>query len=172
MTLLLVVLTLLPAIALTPEPILAAIVMHAVSHTLRLSVFKPYFFWRRDRFVIIAAVVSVLLLGVLDGLLAAIAVSLIMLLRRLAESSVTVLGRLADSHDFVSKAAHPQAQSIVGMLILRPDTALFFANADRILAQARRIIRAAGERVHVVVLSLEESPDFDNTAPPCRPPSR
>ncbi len=164
LTLLVVVLTLLPMVALTPEPILAAIVMHAVSHTLRLSVFKTYFFWRRDRFVIVAAVVSVLLLGVLDGLLAAIAVSLVMLLRRLAESSVTVLGRLAHSHDFVSKAVHLEAQSIPGMLILRPDTALFFANADRILAQARRAISAAGERVHIVILSLEESPDLDSTA--------
>ncbi len=164
LTLLVVVLTLLPMIALTPEPILAAVVIHAVSHTLRLSVFKTYFFWRRDRFVILAAVVSVLLLGVMDGLLAAIAVSLVMLLRRLAESSVTVLGRLGDSHDFVSKAVHLDAQSIPGMLILRPDTALFFANADRILAQARRIIRAAGERVHIVILSLEESPDLDSTA--------
>ena len=164
LTLLIVVLTLLPAIALTPEPILAAIVMHAVSHTLRLSVFKPYFFWRRDRFVIVAAVVSVLLFGVLDGLLAAIAVSLLMLLRRLAESSVTVLGRLSNTHDFVSKAAHPEALSVPGMLILRPDTALFFANADRILAQSRRAISAAGERIHIVILSLEESPDLDSTA--------
>lgn len=164
LTLLVVVLTLLPAIALTPEPILAAIVMHAVSHTLRLSVFKTTFFWRRDRFVIVAAVVSVLLLGVLDGLLAAIAVSLVMLLRRLAESSVSVLGRLGDSHDFVSMAVHVDAQSIPGILILRPDTALFFANADRILAQVRRAIGAAGERVHIVILSLEESPDLDSTA--------
>ena len=164
LTLLVVVLTLLPMIALTPEPILAAVVMHAVSHTLRLSVFKTYFFWRRDRFVIVAAVVSVLLLGVLHGLLAAIAVSLVMLLRRLAESSVTVLGRLGDSHDFVSKAVHLDAQSIPGMLILRPDTALFFANAERILAQARRAIGAAGEHVHTVVLSLEESPDLDSTS--------
>ena len=163
-TLLIVVMTLLPAIALTPEPILAAIVMHAVSHTLKLSVFQPYFFWRRDRFVIVAAVVSVLLFGVLDGLLAAIAVSLLMLLRRLAESSVTVLGRLSNTHDFVSEAVHPEALSVPGILILRPDTALFFANAERILSQSRRLISAAGERVHIVILSLEESPDLDSTA--------
>ena len=162
--LLIVVLTLLPVVALTPEPILAAIVMHAVSHTLRLSVFKPYFFWRRDRFVVIASVLCVLLLGVLHGLLAAIAVSLLMLLKRLAESSVTVLGRLADGHDFVSLAAHPQAQSIPGVLILRPDAALFFANADRMLAQARRAISAANQRVHIIILSLEESPNLDSTA--------
>ncbi|MDP9108374.1 MAG: SulP family inorganic anion transporter, partial [Pseudomonadota bacterium] len=164
LTLLAIVLTLLPAIALTPEPVLAAIVIHAVSHTLRPAVFKPYFRWRRDRIVIFGAVLAVLMLGVLDGLLAAIALSLLMLLRRLAESTVSVLGRLGAGHDFVSLRAHPEAQPIPGMLILRPETALFFANADRILAQARRDIDAAGDQIGVVILSLEESPDLDSTA--------
>lgn len=163
-TLLTIVLTLLPAIALTPEPVLAAIVMHAVSHTLRPAVFRPYFNWKRDRVVIFAAVAAVLLLGVLDGLLAAIAVSLLMLLRRLAESSVAVLGRLRGGHDFVSMKDHPDAQPVPGMLILRPDTALFFANADRILTQVRRDIGSAGDSARVVILSLEESPDLDSTA--------
>ena len=164
LTLLGIVLTLLPAIALTPEPVLAAIVMHAVSHTLRPLVFRPYFNWRRDRTVIVAAVVAVLTLGVLDGLLAAVAVSLLMLLKRLAESSVSVLGRLGSGHDFVSMKAHPEARPVPGMLILRPETALFFANADRILAQARRDIAAADCGARVVILSLEESPDLDSTA--------
>ena len=54
-----IVLTLLPSIALTPEPVLAAIVIHAVHHTLNPMIFRPYFQWRRDRLVVIA----VLLLG-------------------------------------------------------------------------------------------------------------
>ena len=81
LTLLAIVLTLLPAIALTPEPVLAAIVMHAVSHTLRPAVFKPYFTWQRDRTVIVAAVLAVLAFGVLDGLLAAVGFSVVMLLK-------------------------------------------------------------------------------------------
>jgi len=163
-TLLIIVLTLLPSIALTPEPVLAAIVVYAVSHTLRPAVFKPYFTLHRDRLVIIAAVLAVLLLGVLDGLLLAIAVSLVMLLRRLSESSVTILGQLNHGHDFVSRTLHPEAQAVAGILILRPDTGLFFANAERVLAQVRNYITAAGDEVHTVILSLEESPDLDSSS--------
>ncbi len=159
-----IVLTMLPAIALTPEPVLAAIVIHAVSHTLRPAAFRPAFTLHRDRLVIVASVVAVLSFGVLDGLLAAVAVSLLMLLRRLSESTVSILGRLGHSHDFVSKVAHPEAQEIHGILILRPETWLFFANADRILAQARRYVKAAGLDVHTVILSLEESPDLDSSS--------
>jgi len=144
--LLIVVLTLLPSIALLPEPVLAAIVVHAVSHTLRPAVF------------------AVLALGVMDGLLAAIAVSLVMMLRRMSESSVTVLGQLDHGHDFVSRALHPQARAVGNLLILRPETALFFANAERILAQIRNYIAAAGETVSTVIISLEESPDLDSSS--------
>ncbi|MDY7579976.1 SulP family inorganic anion transporter [Herbaspirillum sp. RTI4] len=163
-TLFLIVLTMLPAIALTPNPVLAAIVIHAVGHTLRPAVFRPYFLWHRDRLLIVASVLGVLLLGVLDGLLAAIAVSLLMQLRRLSESSVTVLGRLNQGHDFVSKTLHPDAQAIAGMLILRPETSIFFANAERVLGQVRGLMEAAGESVHTLVLSLEESPDLDSSS--------
>lgn len=163
LTLLVLVLTALPLTAMTPKPILAAIVIYAVSHTLRPSVFRPYFLWHRDRLLIALAFLAVLVLGVLDGLLAAIAVSLLMLLRRLAASSVTVLGRLGAGHDFVSLAMYPAAHSAPGLIILRPDAALFFANAERVLTQARHVIEASDSSCHAVVLSLEESPDLDGS---------
>lgn len=159
-----IVVTMLPAISLTPEPVLAAVVIHAVSHTLHPAVFRSAFVLHRDRLVTVAAVIAVLVFGVLEGLLAAIAFSLVMLLRRLAESSVTTLGRLGSGHDFVSIATHPEAQTIGEILILRPDTGLFFANADRILAQARRQLTAAADDAHTLILSLEESPDLDSSS--------
>ena len=154
----------LPEIAWTPEPVLAAIVIHAVSHSLRPAVFRPYFSWRRDRLVAIAAIVAVLWLGVLDGLLAAIAISVVMLLRRFSESTICTLGRLGDGHDFVNIADHPDAKPVPGLLVLRPDEPLFFANAERILTQVRRRIIEAGRDVHAVVLSLEETIDLDGTS--------
>jgi MFS superfamily sulfate permease-like transporter len=160
-----IVLTMLPWVALTPEPVLAAIVIHAVSHTLTPAVFRPYFRWHRDRLVIIASVLAVLALGVLDGLLAAIGVSLFMTLRRFSESRISTLGRLsADSHDFVSIQLHPDARPIAGILILRPDEPLFFANVERILSQARQRVLDAGASFHTLILSLEESPDLDSSS--------
>jgi SulP family sulfate permease len=106
---------------------------------------------------------------VLNGLLVAIAFSLAMLLRQLATPRLSVLGRLSDSHDFVDIAQHPQAQPPSGMMILRPEEPLFFANAEPMLALARQRCRsrsaaAALHPVSCVVLSLEESPDLDSTA--------
>jgi sulfate permease, SulP family len=152
----------LPWIERIPRPVLAAIVIHAVSKSLRVAMFRPYFRWQRDRLVVFAAVIAVLLLGVLNGLLAAIAFSLAMLLRSLASPGITELGR-SGAHDFVSIRRFPGAVRIPGMLILRPDAPLFFANADPLLGRAREDVLAAAQ-VDCVVLSLEESPDLDSTS--------
>jgi high affinity sulfate transporter 1 len=161
---LLIVLTMLPLVALTPEPVLAAIVIHAVSHTLNPNMFRPYFRWRRDRIVVVAAVFGVLSLGVLDGLLAAVVVSLLMMLRRFSESRMSILGRLGDGHDFVSIELHPEARPVAGILIVRPEEPLFFANVERILNQIRHQVRHAEDTIHTVILSLEETPDLDSSS--------
>jgi high affinity sulfate transporter 1 len=160
-----IVLTLLPYIELTPEPVLAAIVINAVSHTLNPGALKLYFRWRRDRLVAVAAVAAVLLLGILDGLLAAVGVSLLMTLRDLSVPKVSVLGRLGRGHDFVNMAAHPDAHQLSGLLIVRPEEPLFFANVDRMFAFVMRHVGKAGHgALHTVILSLEESPDLDGTS--------
>lgn len=161
LVILVIVLTLLPMISLTPEPVLAAIVIHAVGHTLNPSVFKPYLQWRRDRIVVVIAVLAVLWLGVLDGLLAGIAVSLAMMLRRMAELKLSVLGQLNDGHDYVSIRIHPEAKQIPGILIVRPETPLFFANVDRMLGALRHCL-ADDEAATFIILSLEETPDLDS----------
>jgi len=151
----------LPWIELTPEPVLAAVVIHAVSHTLALDVFRPYFAWRRDRLSVVAAAVAVVALGVLDGLLAGIAVSLAMTLRGLSEPRMSELGRRRDGHDYLA-LQHDGVAKVPGVLILRPEAPLFFANVERMLGEMRQ--RIADNAPRAFVLSLEETPDLDGTS--------
>lgn len=157
-----VVLTSLPLMADMPEPVLGAIVVHAVGHMLRPAVFTPYFTWHRDRALALAAVAAVLWLGVLDGLLVSIGASLFMTLRGLAQARVTVLGRFADSHDFVDIGHSPRARPEPGMLILRPEAPLFFGNVESLMEQVCREL-ARHPDARTLILSLEESPNLDGT---------
>ena len=160
---LLVVVTLLPEISRTPEPVLAAIVIYAVSHSLQLGVFRPYFLLRRDRLVVVTSALCVLAFGVLDGLLAGIVLSLIMMLRSWSRSSVSRLGRMGSGHDFVSMTTHQEATPIAGVLILRPEAPLFFANVVRILHEVLQALEAQSD-VRTLIISMEESPDLDSTS--------
>jgi sulfate permease, SulP family len=145
-----------------PEPVLAAIVIHAVSKSLRLSAFAEPFRWQRDRLVALAAVLAVMIFGVLNGLLAAIAFSVAMLLKSLSSPRLSVLGRMGE-HDYVSVERFPHAVAVPGMLVLRPEEPLFFGNAEPLLGEARQRVLAQPQ-VRLVVLNLEESPDLDSTA--------
>ena len=144
-----------------PEPALAAIVIHAVGKALRPGVFADYFRWQRDRLLVVAAVLTVMIFGVLNGLLAGIAFSLALLLKSLASPRLSVLGRVG-AHDYVSLARFAHAVSTPGVLIVRPEQPLFFANAEPLLAQVRQRALAAPDW-KLVILSLEESPDLDST---------
>jgi MFS superfamily sulfate permease-like transporter len=152
-----------PWVARIPEPVLAAIVIFAMRHAASLKPLRPYLVWKRDRVVMVTAVAAVLLLGVLNGLIVAIAVSLAMLLRNLSQPRLSVLGRLGGGHDFVSTEVHPDAVSVPGLLILRPEEPLFFVNVEAVLDSAAARL-ATARSTHTLVLSLEESPDLDGTA--------
>ena len=161
---LLIVMTVLPYIALTPEPILAAIVIHALARGLSLQPLGRYFIWRRDRVLVMCAVGAVLVLGVLDGLLVSVAISVLLMLKQMSAANIQILGRIDGGHDFVDVQRHPTAQTVPGVLVVRPDEALFFANVERILGAALHLIRHPPAPIHTVILSLEESPDLDGTS--------
>jgi len=156
------VFTVLPLVALTPQPVLAAVVVGALRPALSPRVFARYFRWRRDRVVVAAAALAVLVLGIVDGLLIGIAASLAMMLRDLAQPRLSELARLPGTHDFLSLAAHPDGERLPGLLILRPEAPLFFANVEAMLAETLR--RVEGARPRALVLSLEETPDLDGSA--------
>jgi MFS superfamily sulfate permease-like transporter len=145
-----------------PEPALAAIVIHAVSKSLRLSAFRNYFVWKTDRLVALAAVLGVIVLGVLYGLLGAIALSILLLLRSLAQPRLSVLGRLG-AHDYLDTTLFPAAATVPDILVLRLEEPLLFFNADPLMTAVRGRVRAA-PAARILVLSLEESPDLDSTS--------
>jgi MFS superfamily sulfate permease-like transporter len=95
-------------------------------------------------------------------MLAAVGLSLLALVQRMAGTQLTRLGQIHATHDFVSLERYSGAETDPQILILRPAEPLFFANAERVLTLVSG--QAAAEAVAVVILSLEESPDLDSTA--------
>lgn len=150
-------------VALLPQPVLAAVVVAALTHALNPMPLLRLWQLNRDGYVALAAVLGVLVFGVLDGMLVAIALSLAALLRRLASPYVARLGRLGEGHDFVDIARHADAEQVPGVAIWRPAQPLFFANADAMLNIIASDVHAESA-IAAVVVSLEESFDLDSTA--------
>ncbi len=152
-----------PLVAKLPEPVLAAVVIAALVHALNPAPFLRLLQLRRDFDLAIAAAVAVLLLGVLNGMLVAVALSLAIVIHRLASPRVVRLGRLGQSRDYVDAARHADATLLPDVAIWRPAEPLLFANAEAIF----RFIESQthdNAQVRAVIVSLEESYDLDSTA--------
>jgi MFS superfamily sulfate permease-like transporter len=152
-----------PLIAHLPEPVLAAVVIAALTHALSPAPLVRLWRLDRDQYVALGAIAGVLVLGVLDGMLLAIALSLVALIRKLATPQLIELGRLDGSHDYVDIARHPEAVRPAGVAVWRPAEPLFFANAERVLGALEVKLRAV-PGLRAAILSLEESFDIDSTA--------
>ncbi len=155
----------LPALQWLPRPVLAVAVISALWHALSPRPLVATWQLGRDRLLIAGAVVAVLVLGLLHGMLASIALSLVEALRRFSQPVLHELGALPGTRNFVNRTEQRNAEPVPGALILRPQEPLFFASAERVMAEAASRLAVSGAAT--LVLSLEESADLDSTAFEC-----
>lgn len=151
----------LPLIARAPTPVLAAIVIAALAHALDPRPLLQLWRLGRDQWVSLAAAIGVLALGALNGMLLAVLLSVLAIVRRLSEHQIDRLGQLDGGRDYVDLARHPEAKVDPEILVVRPREPLFFANAEGIMSAVER---ATSKATRVVVLSLEQSYDLDSSA--------
>jgi high affinity sulfate transporter 1 len=148
-----------------PEAVLGAIVVHAVWHLLDFRELRRFRRIRRIEYrEALAAIVGVIAFGILNGLLLAVILTLVALMRYLSESHVAVLGRLQGTREYVDVARHPEAEQFPGILMLRIERMLFFANADGIRQIIRNLVAQATPPPKVLILNCELIPVLDVTA--------
>jgi anti-anti-sigma factor len=150
-------------VALVPAPVLASVVIASLFHALNPAPVLRLWQIRRDEVVATAAAVAVLGFGVLDGMMIAVGLSLLALLQRFSAARIARLGQIPGTHDFVDLVRNLETKTDPRILVVRPMEPLFFANVEQVLAVITQWAEA-DSKTKVVILSLEESPDFDSTA--------
>ena len=111
----------------------------------------------------IAAFLGVALLGVLQGIAVAVALSILNVFRRAWWPYQTTLGRVPGLAGPARPQLHPEAEELPGLVIFRFDAPLFFANARTFRDQIRRLA-AAEPRPRWIVIAAEPITDVDTTA--------
>ena len=156
---------LLPLIRNLPEAVLGAIVVHAVAHLADIDTLKYYARLRSGSiWGALVALFGVLQMGILKGLIFAVALTLVGVMRKLSAPQDSVLGRLGNSGNFVDVDRHPEAEQAPHLLIFRPNGMLFFANANRVRNHLRELTKQSDRPLHAVLINLEASPEIDVTS--------
>ena len=147
-----------------PDPTLAAVVIAASLSLADISGAVRLWRQRRVEFTLsIAAFLGVALVGVLEGIAVAVALSILNIFRRSWWPYQTTLGRVPGMPGHHDREMHPEAEHLPGLVIFRFDAPLFFANARTFRDQIRRLA-AAEPRPHWIVIAAEPITDVDTTA--------
>jgi MFS superfamily sulfate permease-like transporter len=104
------------------------------------------------------------LIGVIEGVFFAVALSLLAFIRRAWWPHDAVLGRADGVKGYHDLTYYPDARQVPGLLLYRFDAPLFFANADVFRDRLRERIADAEQPLRWVVIAAEPITDIDTTA--------
>jgi high affinity sulfate transporter 1 len=153
-----------PLIALMPQATLAAVVIVYSIGLIKPAEFGAILKIRMTEFTwALAAFAGVVAIGTLKGIVVAIVLSLLSLASQVTDPPVYLLGRKPGTNVFRPRAPeHQDDETFPGLLMLRPERRMFFANAEHIAEKMRRMIHEANPTV--VAIDLSAVPDLEYTA--------
>jgi sulfate permease, SulP family len=141
-----------------PTAALVAVVVD-ISEIRRIGHFR-----RSELTLTIATIAGVLVLGVLYGILVALALSVLDLLRRVARPHDGILGYAPGVPGMHDLDDYPDARPVPGLVVYRYDSPLFFANAEDFRQRALAAVDAATGPVEWLLLNTEANVEVDITA--------
>lgn len=148
-----------------PQSTLAAVVIVASISLFDVAELRRLAAVRRSEFILaLASLLGVALVGVLPGIVIAILLSIFQYFERSWRPHYAVLGKTVDLDGYHDITRHPEAKQTPGLLILRWDAPLFFANANIFRDRVRQLVAEASPTPFWLLLAAEPITDVDTTA--------
>ncbi|MDR6304291.1 high affinity sulfate transporter 1 [Nitrobacter vulgaris] len=144
-----------------PRAVLAGVVITAVYRLVDVrALLRMWEVSRIDFYAAAIALISVLLLGILQGVLLAALASILLLLIRASRPNIAFLGRLPESGRYSDSIRHEGVMPLVGVVAFRPEASLLYINAETILEAVLEKLRMVSD-VRLVACDLSASPYID-----------
>jgi sulfate permease, SulP family len=154
-----------PILAAFPWAGLGAVVVYAATRLIDIGELRRMARFRRSELALaLATALAVIALGVLWGIVAAIALSFADLLRRIARPHDALLGYLPRQPGMHNVRDRFDGRQVPGLVIYRYDSPLFFANATDLVDRALHAVDHAEPSARWFVLDAEANINLDLTA--------
>ena len=145
-----------------PQPVLAAVVLAAVTSLVDIAALRHIWqFSRSEFFVAMAAFVGVLGSGPVNGVLLGAAISIVLLLRQAAQPRVTELARVPGTTHFADRLRHPENDTTPGVFVVRCESSLLYFNVEYVRDRLFELLAARQDAVRLVVFYLGVVPKID-----------
>ena len=145
-----------------PQPVLAAVVLVAVTGLIQIDALRHIWHFSRTEFAVaMAAVAGVLGSGLLNGVLLGVALSIALLIRRAAKPRLTEIGRVPGTSYFADLERHPENERVADALIVRNEGALLYFNVDHVRDELTAILRARTPAPRLLIFFMGNVPFVD-----------
>ncbi len=125
-----------------PQSALAAVLIAAALSLLDLEALVRYYRVRKSALALsVVASLGVIVLGVLQGIVIAVALAVLLFFRRSWQPHGAVLGQVEEVGGWHNVRRYPDAREVPGVVVYRWEAPLFFANSSAFRTQIRRIVR-------------------------------
>jgi high affinity sulfate transporter 1 len=152
-----------PVIGLMPQATLGALVLVAAAGLIKVGEFREIGQIRRHELVwAILTFAGVVILGTLEGILVAVFASMLDIIFQANHPPLYVMGRKPGTDVFRPLQDHPDDETFPGLLMVRTEGRIYFANAPRVREKALAIIQR--EQPRVIVVDCSAIPDIEYTA--------
>jgi high affinity sulfate transporter 1 len=146
-----------------PTVILAAIVLVAIKGLFDIKELKRLYKVNRiDLAIALTALVSVILFGVLQGVLIAALFSLILIIRNVSGPHVAFLGRIPGTNRYSDLKRHPDNELIPGLLMFRVESTLVYFNVSTVYNTVWAKVKSM-DSIKVVIFDLSTSATIDSS---------
>jgi SulP family sulfate permease len=148
-----------------PHPILAAIVLVAITGLFNFAALRHMWHVSRGEFAVaITALLGVLTSGLLMGVLIGAILSILLLLRRAMQPHTTELGRVEDTDYFADCIRHPNNTRVPGVFIFRCDGGIFYFNSEHVSDQFFQLLGKRDDKVTLAIFLMATVPLLDMAA--------
>jgi SulP family sulfate permease len=160
------VLVLTPLFKDLPEAVLAALIIHAVSHLWKVSEFRRYYRERQPEFWLgLGTLVGVITIDVLPGLILGVLAMLVLFIFNSTRPHIGILGRVPGVRGaYGDVTRHTDYAPVPGLLILRLESPLFYANATPIRDRVKFLVGSSDPTPRFVVLDAGANDALDITS--------
>jgi SulP family sulfate permease len=149
-----------------PEAVLAALIIHAVWHILTARKLAKIRLVSRTEFWLgVITLAGVLFIDVLEGMIIGLVASVLLVLYQSSRPHIASLGRIPGVPGAYSDLKrHPENSAIPGVIILRLDAPMYYANALTVRGRVKALVDEAGPSLRAVVLDAAGQDSLDVTS--------
>ena len=145
-----------------PQPVLAAIVLFAITGLFKVHELRKFWSsYRAEFFIAFAAILGVLWAGLLRGVLIGAVISMIILIRRASTPHVAILGRIPGTRRYSDLSRHPDNEPTPNVLAFRVESGIVYFNTEHISDTITQFVDSLDEPVKLVICDLSTSPAID-----------